>query len=198
MVWAYGFEGFWFEGFRLAGYRFEGLQGLFDGVEVGQFSGIFEYFGVADDAVAVNDESGAFGHAFHVEPEGFVQGVVFFADGFVEVGQEWKVEALLLFPFVQGVQAVHGNRQNLGVQLLVISQAVAHHAQFFGANARECQGVKEQNHVFAPKILQAHQGFIAGTQAEVGGFVAGIEHIFDGNWMVVRALQKYGTSVKGR
>jgi hypothetical protein len=94
-------------------------KGLLDGDEIGEVGGGFEYFGVANNPLFVNDKCGTFGHPVHVEYEIIVEGSIRSGDGLVEIAEEGKVEVLVVFVSGEGENGIYADAENLGIGLVV-------------------------------------------------------------------------------
>ena len=63
------------------------LQGFLNLVEIGEVAGVVQYLRIADDSIAIDHKSSAFGYAFHVQDPFFIQASVGSGHFFIEITQ---------------------------------------------------------------------------------------------------------------
>ena len=131
-----------------------------DGVEIGEVGSGFEYFGVANNPLCVNDKRGTFGNAVHVEYEIIVEGSIRGRDGLVEIAQEGKVEVLFFFVFGEGENGVYADAENLSVGLIVEGDIVAGAAKLFGAGTGECLREEKEEDILTSKVAKRNFLFV--------------------------------------
>jgi len=138
-----------------------------DGVEIGEVRRGFEYFGVANNPLFVNDKCGAFGNAVHVEYEIIVDGSIRGGDGLVEIAQEGKVEVLIFFVFGEGENGVNAYAENLGIHLVVEGDVVAGAAKLFGAGTGECLREEKEKDILTGKIAKRNFLFFGVEKGKI-------------------------------
>jgi len=152
-------------------------KGLLDGLEIGEVRGGFEYFGVANNPLFVNDKCGAFGYAVHVEYEIIVDGSICGGNGFVEIAQEGKVELLFFFVFGEGKNGVYADAENLGIDLVVEGDVVAGAAKLFGAGTGECLREEKEEDILTGKVAERNFLFVGVEKGKIWCGLADLDSI---------------------
>jgi hypothetical protein len=138
-----------------------------DGVEIGEVRRGFEYFGVANNPLFVNDKRGALGHSVHVEYEIIVEGSIRGRDCLVEIAQEGKVEVLFFFVLGEGENGVYADAKNLGVGLVVKGDVVAGAAKLFGAGTSECLREEKEEDILTSKVAERNFLFVGVEEVKI-------------------------------
>lgn len=124
-----------------------------DGVKVGEVGGLFEYFGVANNPLFVNNKCGTFGYPVHIEYEIIVEGAVGRGDVLIEIAEEWEVQVLVLLVFGQREDGVHTDAEDLGVGLVVEGDIIAGAAKLFCAGTGKSLREEKKKDIFAFEVV---------------------------------------------
>jgi hypothetical protein len=152
-------------------------KGLLDRVEIGEVGGGFEYFGIANNPLFVNDKCGTFGHAVHVEYEIIVEGSIRGGDGLVEVAQEGKVEVLVFFVPGEGENGIYADAENLGIGLAVESDVVAGAAKLFGAGTGECLREEKEEDILPGIVAERNFLFFGVEEGKIRRGLADLDAV---------------------
>ena len=166
-------------------------QHFLDRVEVGKVAGAVVDLGVLDDALAIDDEGGAFGDTAHGEvllgEEGVVSAAVGFGDIVFVVGEEGNLDAFLFGPIGLGEGVVAADPVDFGAEALVVAEAFADGAEFGGADTGEGHGEEEEDGLGAGrdfrKLDEGRAVAGEGGEGEIWGLVADVNgHVCICGW----------------
>ena len=128
-------------------------------IKIRNFSCILEDFRVADDAFAIDDKCGALSDSLHIVAKLLVDRIVCLDRVFVEVGQQGKIELMILFIPGEALWCIDGNAQNFGIHSIVNFHLIARGTQFLRTRASECEWEEQQDNIPAFEIREVNQLF---------------------------------------
>ena len=150
------------------------MEGLLDGVEIGQIGSRIEDFGIPDDPLFIQDECRSFGDALHIENEGIVEGAVGLGGCFIKIAKQGEVELLVFLVSAKGEDGIDADSEDLGVGVVIEGDVIAGAAELFGAGTGEGLGEEEQQHVPAFEVAEGYFLFIGIVKGEIRSLLANL------------------------